>query len=159
MASRHAGQGQPVVDIPSTDRSAELTIIVRRNRGLAQRRAELDDFAGTMTRLREAYDALNQTWPIGWSPDLLVDAMQTGDRLSYHPELAAEQIARLHTILPKLPSSIEELERNSTEQERKELAERLKTEFKAKTAKQIGADYKKKLMRAKAAIADVVNSN
>ena len=112
-----------------------------------------------MTRLREAYNALNQTWPIGWSPDLLVDAMQAGDRLSYHPELAAEQIARLHTILPKLPSSIEELERNSTEQERKELAERLKTEFKAKTAKQIGADYKKKLMRAKAAIADVVNSN
>ncbi len=48
-----------------------------------------------MTRLREAYDALNQTWPIAWSPDELIDAMQTGDRLSYFPQQAGELLTPL----------------------------------------------------------------
>jgi alpha-glucosidase len=144
-----------VITLPSFPVAVGVVVEVQRANDLVAHGSELDDFAGTMTRLREAYDALNQTWPMGWSPDLLVEAMQTGDRLSYHPESAQEPITRLHAILPKLPARIAELEKNSTEQERKALAERLKTEYKAKSAKQIGADYKDKLARARAAIADV----
>jgi len=65
------------------------------------KRGELDGFAGAMTRLRAAYDALQQTWPISSPPDALIDAMQTGDRLGYHPERAVEEIAHFHEVLPK----------------------------------------------------------
>ena len=47
-----------------------MTIEVRRGGGLTARRGELDGFAGAMTRLRGAYDALNQTWPVPAPPDL-----------------------------------------------------------------------------------------
>jgi alpha-glucosidase len=128
---------------------------VRRSRELVARRAELDDFAGTMTRLREAYDAMNQTWPVSWSPDDLVDAMQTGDRLSYHPELAGEQLTHLRAMLPKVAASTKALEEGSSEQQRQALAERLRKEYKSEMADKIVTEYQNKLSRAKAALADV----
>ena len=62
-----------------------------------------------MTRLRGAYDALNQTWPVSAPPDILIDAMQTGDRLGYHPETAAEEIAHFHEVLPKAQTALDEI--------------------------------------------------
>jgi len=48
-----------------------------------------------------AYDALRQTFPLSDSPDILVDAMQAGDRLGY-TEQAQEEIVRFHKVLRKL---------------------------------------------------------
>ena len=146
-----------IVTVPPFSVHQAVNIVVRRPPGLEKQRADLDGFAGTMTRLREAYDTLNQTWPIGWSPDDLVDAMQTGDRLSYHPELAAEQIAHLHALLPRLAASVDQLEKNMSEQERQQLAQRLKTEYKSEKPQNVAADYQQKLARARAALADVYN--
>jgi len=42
-------------------------------------------------------------------PDILVEAMQTGDRLGYHPERAVEEIAHFHQILPKAQASVAEI--------------------------------------------------
>jgi alpha-glucosidase len=69
-----------IITVPRTAVTTPVTVRVRRSAALFSRRKELDGFAGAMTRLREAYDNLNQTFPIAWSPDELVDAMQTGDR-------------------------------------------------------------------------------
>ena len=88
--------------------AAKVTVEVRRAAGLSARRGELDGFAGAMTRLRGAYDAMHQTWPVSDPPDILVDAMQTGDRLGYHPEKAAEEIAHFHAVLPKAQAAIAE---------------------------------------------------
>jgi len=75
----------------------------------ARQRALLDGFAGKMTRLRETYDILNQTWPEGWTPDALVDAMQTGDRISYRPETALSELTAFRTKLAGLPALISAL--------------------------------------------------
>jgi alpha-glucosidase len=143
------------ITLPSFEGTEDVKVEVRRAGNLVERRAELDGFAGEMTRLREAYDALNQTWPIGWSPDDLVDAMQTGDRLSYEPELAGEQIQRLPSLLPRINARIDELERNLTEQERQDVAKRLNQEYQQNSSEKIAADYKQKIARARAAIADI----
>jgi alpha-glucosidase len=143
------------ISTPAFSVNQSVTIVVRHAAGLEKRRAELDDFAGTMTRLREAYDTLNQTWPLGWSPDQLIDAKQTGDRLSYHPELASDQVTRLHAMLPKVATSIDELGSKMNDQQREALAQRLTTEYKSEGAKQIAAHYKDRLARAKAAVEDV----
>jgi alpha-glucosidase len=144
-----------VITLPASRLLEGLTIQVRRSAALISRRAELDGFAGAMTRLREAYDTLNQTWPISWSPDDLIDGMQTGDRLSYEPQLAGEQISRLHAILPKVSASIDALGKNTTEQERQALAERLNREYQQQGAEKMVADYQERLARAKAAVADI----
>ena len=99
-----------IVPVASTSVAAKVTVEVHRAVGLTARRSELDDFTGTMTRLRGAYDAVQQTFPFASAPGVLIDAMQTGDRLSYHPEHAVEEIAHFHDVLPAAQSSLSTLE-------------------------------------------------
>jgi alpha-glucosidase len=95
-----------VIPVPRESVAAKVVIEVRRAKGLTARRGELDGFAGSMTRLRAAYDALQQSWPVASPPDALIDAMQSGDRLRYHPERAVEEIAHFHAVLPKAQSAV-----------------------------------------------------
>jgi hypothetical protein len=96
-----------VVPTSEFSTAAAVTIEVSRAPGLLAQRDKLDGFAGTMTRLRGAYDALQQTWPVAMPPDPLIDVMQTGDRLSYHPDHAAEEIAHLHQELPLAQAAVD----------------------------------------------------
>jgi alpha-glucosidase (family GH31 glycosyl hydrolase) len=89
--------------------SAQVVVDVEYSAALAKQRGLLDSFAGKMARLREAYDILNAAWPHAWSPDSLIDAMQAGDRISYHPETAAMELNRLPELLTKVPNDIESL--------------------------------------------------
>jgi alpha-glucosidase (family GH31 glycosyl hydrolase) len=95
-----------VIPVPSLSTVAKVTVEVRRGEGLTAKRAELDGFAGKMARLRGAYDAMNETMPVSEPPDVLVEAMQTGDRLNYHPERAVEEIAHLQKILPQAQAAV-----------------------------------------------------
>ena len=70
----------------------KVTIEVTRSAEMMAKRNELDGFAGAMTRLRGAYEAMQQTWPAAQPPDALIRAMQTGDRLGYHPETAMTEM-------------------------------------------------------------------
>src|ERR1035437_48574 len=98
-----------VIPVPSLSVASKVTVEVRRAPGLIARRNELDGFAGAMTRMRGAYDALHQTWPVSDPPDVLIHAMQAGDRLSYHPENARQEIARFHDLLPKAQQAITQI--------------------------------------------------
>ena len=97
--------------IPVAASSVEEKVIVevRRADGATGRRGELDGYAGAMIRLRGAYDATQQTWPLASPPDALVDATQSGDRIGYHPEKASEEIAHFHEVLPQAQAAIESL--------------------------------------------------
>jgi hypothetical protein len=99
-----------VIPVPSAAVSAREVIEVRRAAGLTARRSELDGFTGAMARLRGAYDAVQQTFPFASASEQLVDAMQTGDRLGYHPERAVDEIAHFHHVLPSAQSSLTSLE-------------------------------------------------
>lgn len=95
-----------VIPVASRSTSSRVTIEVKRAEGRTARRWELDGFAGMMTRLRGAYDGMNVTWPVSAPPDILVEAVQTGDRLSCHPKRASEEIAHLHAILPQAQAAV-----------------------------------------------------
>jgi alpha-glucosidase len=99
-----------VIPVPSGSVAGKIVVEVRRTAGLTARRGELDGFAGAMTRLRGAYDCLQQTWPVDVPPDELIDAMQSGDRLGYHPERAVKEIAHFHEVLPKAQAAVEALD-------------------------------------------------
>ena len=98
-----------VIPVPSLSTAAKVTVDVRRAAGLTKRRGELDGFAGMMARLRGAYDAMNKTQPVSAPPDVLVEAMQTGDRLSYYPEHAVAEMAHLRELLPKAQAAVADI--------------------------------------------------
>ncbi len=91
-----------------------VTVTMRISPQLARNRSMLDGFAGAMTRLRETYDILNITWPVAWAPDPLIDAMQTGDRISYHPDTAFAEVGGLQAKLPGLAKAIEAMHATET---------------------------------------------
>ena len=147
-----------VISVPSMPVNQPVTVRVARSAELFSRRQELHGFAGAMTRFREAYDALNQTWPIAWSPDELIDAMQTGDRLSYFPQHALEVLTHYRDVLPKAVAKVKELEKPPSTADVEELAKRFKVDPKSDLVKKKVADFEDRVARAEAALADVRHS-
>ena len=147
-----------VIPVARTKVTGTVRIRVFRSPDLSSRRADLDGFAGTMTRLREAYDELNQTFPIAWSPDELVDAMQTGDRLSYYPEQAETLLSHYREALPKAITKVHELEKPPSEAELATLARRFRVEPGSELVQKKVAEFKNHVARAEAALADVPTS-
>jgi alpha-glucosidase (family GH31 glycosyl hydrolase) len=98
-----------VVPVAASAVDTRVTIEVHRASGLTARRSELDGFPGAMTRLRAAYDAMNQLNPVSTPPDPLIDAMQSGDRLGYHPEKAAEELVHYRDVVPKSQAALDDI--------------------------------------------------
>lgn len=84
----------------------------------AEQAAWLDGLPARLTRLRRALDALNTTWPQGWSPDSLLEAVQTGNRISLRPETALVELEKLHRALPALREEIRKLDVDAAARER-----------------------------------------
>ena len=95
------------IPVQASDVAEKVIVEVRRAEGLTARRGELDGFSGAMTRLRGAYDAMHQTWPMSSPPDVLMDAMQSGDRLGYHPEKATEELSHFRDVLSQARAAIQ----------------------------------------------------
>jgi hypothetical protein len=146
-----------IIPVAKTAVATPITIRVTRSADLFARRAELNGFAGSMTRLREAYDSLNQTWPIAWAPDELIDAMQTGDRLTYHPEQAGDQLTHLHTVLPQAIAKVNELSKPPSQKDIETLAKRFHVDPNSEEAQKKVAEQRDRVARSLAALADVPN--
>jgi alpha-glucosidase len=72
-------------------------------------RALLDGFPGSIRRLRSAYDTLNGQWPFSVPSEALVDALQTGDRMSYYPQTAAQELSKFAAKYSAAQASIQAL--------------------------------------------------
>jgi alpha-glucosidase len=96
-----------IVTTPRVSVNSTLKLSLRIGQDMAHNRSLLDGFAGKLARLRETYDLLNANWPVAWSPDGLVGAMQTGDRIGYFPKTALDEIGGLQKKLAVLPGLIE----------------------------------------------------
>ena len=98
-----------VIPVASESVASKVTIEVHRTAAQIAHRGALDGFAGSLTRSRGAYEALQKTWPVGAVPDVLIDAMQSGDRLGYHPERAQDELKHFHQTLPHAESAVDKL--------------------------------------------------
>ncbi len=146
-----------IITVPSAPVSQRVVIQVHRPMALIQRRAELDGFAGDMARLRQAYDTLNQTFPLAWSPDALVDVMQTGDRLTYHPETVSQELTHFHAELPKAIAQVEKMKDVITPEDQQKIAKVLGGNWKHTITAHL-ADYQSEVTRATAQLQDVTTS-
>lgn len=75
----------------------------------AKRSALLDAAAGRIARCAAAMHTLEQAWPKGWAPDLLIDAAQTGERIRLKPDTALTELERLEKNLPVIREQIQQL--------------------------------------------------
>lgn len=96
-----------VIHVPDTSVAAGVSIKVTRSSTLVARDADLNGFAGKMIRLRAAYDAINEA--TGRVPDPMIEATQTGDRLSYAPQSAAQELSRLPQLYSQASAAAQEL--------------------------------------------------
>ena len=98
-----------IIRVPAQSVAQGLHLEIRRGADSLAARAQLDGFAGAMVRLRSAYDVLNRQWPFTQSPDSLIDAMQVGDRLGYHPDRARQEMAAFAAKYATAQASVQEL--------------------------------------------------
>jgi alpha-glucosidase len=85
-----------IVPVAPADVHQATTIVVHRLPGSITSRNLLDGFTGRMRRLRDAYDTLSADYPMMSAvPDDVTLAMQTGNRIGYHPEAARPEIEAL----------------------------------------------------------------
>jgi alpha-glucosidase len=99
------------IPVASSSVQERTTIEVRRVAGLTARRSELDGFAGRMTLLRGAYDAMQETGPVAGPSTALVDAMQSGDRLSYYPDRIETELAHLQQVFQQAHADVAALDK------------------------------------------------
>jgi alpha-glucosidase (family GH31 glycosyl hydrolase) len=98
-----------IIVTPSFSVHSPVTIEVRRPSGSLALRGELNGFAGSVDRLHAAYNDLNALYPFLWSPDSLIEAWQTGDRLTYHPETARAELAHFQNAYSQALSEVRKL--------------------------------------------------
>ena len=144
-----------IVRTPRLPVSSTVTVRIGRSAELVARRSQLDGFAGAMTRLRETYDSLNETWPLGWSPDELIDAMQSGDRLTYHPESAAKELTHYQDVLAQAQSQVQAMTKGLSQEQMQKVAERVGQDWKSDAAKRKITEYNDRVGRAATEINDI----
>jgi alpha-glucosidase len=113
-----------VISLPKESTSQLLTIRVHRDAETTDRRNDLDGFAGSIARLQQAYDSLNDNYPLTWSSDELIHALQTGDRLSYHPETTEAEIEAFPGALSQALASIQRMAAEMPGDEHDQLAKK-----------------------------------
>jgi len=144
-----------IIAVPRMPTTSTVSIHIRRAHQLLARRPELDGFAGAMTRLRESYDSLNGTWPLGWSPDGLIDAMQSGDRLTYRPELAAKELLHYRQVLSQAVAQVQAMTKGLTQQQMETIAARVGQDWKSDAAGKKITEYNERVARAAAEMSDI----
>jgi alpha-glucosidase len=94
-----------VITVPPASTSHRLEVIITPQAALGSADL-LDKVPGELIRLRMALDTLNAQWPKGWPPDVLLEAAQTGVRITMHPDRAQRELTSLKTFLPEVVNQI-----------------------------------------------------
>jgi alpha-glucosidase len=146
-----------IVTLPSTSVRTEKRVVIMREAALIARRTELNGFPGAMTRLRGAFDVMQQTWPLGVPPDTLIDAMQSGNRIGYTPAEAGSELRHFAEVLPQAIAAVHADAKGLPPEEEKAIEERrqrLKGEEAAQAEKML-VDYKTRGLKAAALVDDI----
>ncbi len=70
----------------------------------------MNGFPEKINRLKRGMLILNTLWSKEWSPDSLIDAFQTGNRIEINPKEAKKELKRFKEILPKALEDIKKME-------------------------------------------------
>ena len=95
-----------IVSIPRTPVAVPVRVTLRAAAASGNEPALVSGYIGTLRRLRLAMRELNNTWPKGWAPDVLVEAIQTPSRLESDPAAAASELKQFAERRPRIVREI-----------------------------------------------------
>jgi alpha-glucosidase (family GH31 glycosyl hydrolase) len=98
------------IRLPTFDVSRKVEVIINLPASAVGKSSLLDGARGLLARLRRVMPLLNSTWPKEWSPEILVRAAQTGNRIGLHPADALSELEGLQRDLPELIKQIRALD-------------------------------------------------
>ncbi len=109
----HGDQVSVVIHLPSYSITEDVEVTLR-----LQALANLDwlnGVQGKISRLRKVMNLLNKaaTKTKDWSPDFLVEAAQSGNRITLRPETALTELHKLEDIVPQVIKEIYPVEGDS----------------------------------------------
>ena len=115
---------------------------------------KLDGLQGVIARLTQANFAMLEAHPFAHPPDVLDDAFETGDRLTYHPETARAEVDHLLAIYAQVLPAVKNSEKNVTAQKIHEATKRTIQDEKSEAFKQRESEYANHLTESIAEIED-----
>jgi alpha-glucosidase len=95
-----------IITLPQSDVTEPVTVIVKAPPPGSDAPALAAGYTGTLRRLAAAMRELNNTWPKGWAPDSLVEAIQTPSRIEIDPSSTSTELKRLADRLPAIAADI-----------------------------------------------------
>jgi Glycosyl hydrolases family 31/Domain of unknown function (DUF5110) len=102
-----------IISLPASDVSARKELIVQSPPTASSERL-LDGVPGVLHRLHESMAMLEHLWPADWPPDALVSLVQTGNRISLHPDSAQVELTRLRVAYAGVLQGIPRLAGDTT---------------------------------------------
>ena len=93
-----------IITVPPTPVNQRVEVLVKAPA------AHVDGVRGQLARLRTAMEILDASWPNGWSPDILIEAAQTGRRITLRPSTARQELDKLQHDMPAVVDAISKME-------------------------------------------------
>lgn len=98
-----------VISLPQSNIREHKKLMVTAAPAAAGDDALIDGVPGMLHRLYESMTMLETLWPADWAPDAYVSLVQTGNRISAHPERARAELQRLRADLPAVLARVRTL--------------------------------------------------
>jgi alpha-glucosidase (family GH31 glycosyl hydrolase) len=98
-----------IITTPRFAVSQKVEVAVEVPAALAAQESLLAGVPGRIARLKQAMAMVETTWPNGWAPDVLLDAAQTGNRISLSPGSALQELQKLERNGPEIEKALQAL--------------------------------------------------
>ncbi len=98
-----------IVTLPKQPVTSKLAVTVNFSAQFAGKEFLLAGAAGKIARVKHAMAMAEEAWPNGWAPDVMLDAAQTGNRITLKPASAVQELERLNRNLPEIAVQLEAL--------------------------------------------------
>lgn len=111
MAWRYDGNRlMTIVNIPKFPLREKVDIEIELQKENGDLLETMNGFPSKINRLKRGMLLLNTLWTKEWSPDSLIDAFQTGNRIEINPQNANLELKRFKNILPKALEDIKKMD-------------------------------------------------
>ncbi|HUK29594.1 MAG TPA: TIM-barrel domain-containing protein [Candidatus Acidoferrum sp.] len=99
-----------IIELPKFSVTGKVDVLVKYSSHTGEDEDLLNGAAGKIARLIGAMHILERSWDRGWAPDILIDAAQTGRRISLHPDSALAELRRLNKNWPDILKTIDSMD-------------------------------------------------
>ena len=98
-----------VITVPKHAVNKKVEVVVRWPQGADPNDPALNGVPGVLARMRRVMAQINTSWPEEWSPEVLIHASQTGNRMGVDPGQASLEVKQLRAGIPEIETQIQAL--------------------------------------------------